>query len=164
MTCNFTSFLTVFQSYQDDNWVIVKGCIQWNPLYSEKDLCLQWVSNPGQNLMYCATRDSGDSLKSSFLITVYIAAIQTTILCTNLQAPKHSVLIFINCNELCLQCLQINYSYQVKRAIDHMLISEDLNHSLCRLTLTSVCAFCYKDSSDAIDEVIFQKTYQVVLI
>ena len=33
MTCNFTSFLTVFQSYQDDVWMIMKGCVQWNSVY-----------------------------------------------------------------------------------------------------------------------------------
>ena len=30
----FTSFFTVFQSFQNDGWVIMKGCIQWNPLYA----------------------------------------------------------------------------------------------------------------------------------
>ena len=34
MTCEFTSFSTVFQSYQDDEWMIMKGCVQWNPVYS----------------------------------------------------------------------------------------------------------------------------------
>ena len=29
MTCDFTPFLTVFQSYQDDVWMIMKGCVQW---------------------------------------------------------------------------------------------------------------------------------------
>ena len=33
MTCDFTSFLTVFQSYQDDVWMIMKGCVQWNSIY-----------------------------------------------------------------------------------------------------------------------------------
>ena len=33
MTCDFTSFLTVFQSYQDDDWMIIKGCVQWNSVY-----------------------------------------------------------------------------------------------------------------------------------
>ena len=37
MTCNFTSFSTVFQSYQDDGWVIMKGCVQWNPVYVWED-------------------------------------------------------------------------------------------------------------------------------
>ena len=27
MTCDFTSLLTVFQSYQDDVWKIMKGCV-----------------------------------------------------------------------------------------------------------------------------------------
>ena len=33
MICNFTSFLTVFQLYQDDERLIMKGCVQWNPVY-----------------------------------------------------------------------------------------------------------------------------------
>ena len=30
MTCDFTSFITVFQSYQDDVRIVMKGCVQWN--------------------------------------------------------------------------------------------------------------------------------------
>ena len=33
MTCDFTSFLTLFQSYLDDVWMIMKGCVQWNSVY-----------------------------------------------------------------------------------------------------------------------------------
>ena len=33
MTCDFTSFLTVFQSYQENVWMIMKGCVQWNSVY-----------------------------------------------------------------------------------------------------------------------------------
>ena len=33
MPCDFTSFLTVIQSYQDDVWMIMKGCVQWNSIY-----------------------------------------------------------------------------------------------------------------------------------
>ena len=33
MTCDFTFFLTVFQSYQDDVRMIMKGCVQWNSVY-----------------------------------------------------------------------------------------------------------------------------------
>ena len=33
MTSNFMSFSTVFQSYQDDERLIMKGCMQWNPVY-----------------------------------------------------------------------------------------------------------------------------------
>ena len=30
ITCDFTSFSTVFQIYQDDGRLIIKGCVQWN--------------------------------------------------------------------------------------------------------------------------------------
>ena len=33
LICNFTSFSTVFQSYQDDRRLIMKGCVQWNSVY-----------------------------------------------------------------------------------------------------------------------------------
>ena len=33
ITCDFTYFLTVFQSYQDDVCMIIKGCVQWNYVY-----------------------------------------------------------------------------------------------------------------------------------
>ena len=36
MTCDFMSFLTVFRSYQDDGRMIMKGCVQWNPVYDKK--------------------------------------------------------------------------------------------------------------------------------
>ena len=36
MDCNFASFSTVFQPYQDDGRMIVKGCMQWNPFTVEK--------------------------------------------------------------------------------------------------------------------------------
>ena len=29
MTCDFTSFSKVFQSYQDDRQMIMKGCVQF---------------------------------------------------------------------------------------------------------------------------------------
>ena len=29
----YVPFLTVFQSYQDDVWMIMKGCVQWNSVY-----------------------------------------------------------------------------------------------------------------------------------
>ena len=40
ITCYFTSFSTVFQSYQDDGWVIMEGCVQWNLVYRRKDFRL----------------------------------------------------------------------------------------------------------------------------
>ena len=36
MICKFTSISTVFQSYQDDGRVIMKGCVQGNPFTVEK--------------------------------------------------------------------------------------------------------------------------------
>ena len=33
MTCDFTSFSTVFQSYLDDGQVIMNDCVQCNPVY-----------------------------------------------------------------------------------------------------------------------------------
>ena len=30
------SILTVFQSYQDDEMVLMKGCVQWNLVYDGK--------------------------------------------------------------------------------------------------------------------------------
>ena len=47
MTCEFTSFSKVFQSFQDDKWVIRKGCVQWNPIYIRKDSGLEQGSNQG---------------------------------------------------------------------------------------------------------------------
>ena len=34
ITSDFTSFLTVFQSYREDECVIRKGCVQWSPVHS----------------------------------------------------------------------------------------------------------------------------------
>ena len=34
MIYDFMSFSTVFQSYQDGDRLIMKGCLQWNPIYS----------------------------------------------------------------------------------------------------------------------------------
>ena len=33
MTCNFTSFSTVFHSYQDNGRLIIKGCVQCSSVY-----------------------------------------------------------------------------------------------------------------------------------
>ena len=37
MTCDFTSCSTVFQYYQDNGRLIMKGCVQWNSFYSGED-------------------------------------------------------------------------------------------------------------------------------
>ena len=56
MTCDFTSFLTVFQSYKDDERLIMKGCVQWNPVYGCEDFASSgartlgcWISRPALN-------------------------------------------------------------------------------------------------------------------
>ena len=43
----FYIFFTIFQSYQDDEWLVMKGCMQKNSVYGQKDLCLQRDLNLG---------------------------------------------------------------------------------------------------------------------
>ena len=33
MNCDFTSFSIVAQLYEDDGWMIMKGCVPWNLFY-----------------------------------------------------------------------------------------------------------------------------------
>ena len=33
MICDITSFSSVSQSYQDDGWVIMNGCVLWNLIF-----------------------------------------------------------------------------------------------------------------------------------
>ena len=40
MTCDFTSFSKVFQSYQDDGMLIMKGCVQWSSVLQEKTMSI----------------------------------------------------------------------------------------------------------------------------
>ena len=47
MICHFTPLSTVFQSYQDDGRMKMKGCVQWNPVYGWKDFCLKQGLNQG---------------------------------------------------------------------------------------------------------------------
>ena len=46
MTCDFTSFLTVFQSYQDDVRMIMKGCVPWNSIYGShtRNALYKWIN------------------------------------------------------------------------------------------------------------------------
>ena len=39
--CDFTSFSIVFQSYQDDERLTMKGCMEWNPVYDQKEITSQ---------------------------------------------------------------------------------------------------------------------------
>ena len=42
----FFSKAHIFQLYQDNGMVIMKGCMQWNPVNNRKDFC-HWESNLG---------------------------------------------------------------------------------------------------------------------
>ena len=37
MTSDFTSFSIVFQSYQGNGRLIMKGCVQWSSVYGSED-------------------------------------------------------------------------------------------------------------------------------
>ena len=50
--CNFTSFSTVFQAYQDDGWVIMEGCMQWDPVTVWKGSRPRQGSNPEPPALY----------------------------------------------------------------------------------------------------------------
>ena len=43
MICDFTPFSTVFQSYQDNGPMIIKGCVQWSPVYGSENFALIWA-------------------------------------------------------------------------------------------------------------------------
>ena len=47
MICDFTSLVIVVQLYQDNGREIMKGCVQWYPVYCCKDSHAQRDSNPG---------------------------------------------------------------------------------------------------------------------
>ena len=60
MTCDFTSFVTVIQSYQDDVWKIMKGCVQWDSVYGWEDFTsnedrTRSARSVGQRLTHWAT-------------------------------------------------------------------------------------------------------------
>ena len=40
MNFDFTSFSILFQSYQNDVYMIMKGCVQWNSVYDGADFAL----------------------------------------------------------------------------------------------------------------------------
>ena len=58
MTWDFTSFSTVFQSYQDDRRLKMNGCVQWNSILWLRRFCLECgsksvhlISRPELNLL-----------------------------------------------------------------------------------------------------------------
>ena len=76
MTCDFTSFSTVFQSYQDDGQIIMKGCVQWNSVDG-------WENFPSSGARTRASRSVGQCLihwatwaPASQMITLIILKIE----------------------------------------------------------------------------------------
>ena len=55
MTCDFTSFSIVFQLYQDEDRMIMEGCVQWNPFYGWKNSRLNRGSTEETiSLLFCS--------------------------------------------------------------------------------------------------------------
>ena len=46
LNCYYPTFSTVFQSYRDNGRVLMKGCVQWDLIYSWEDFCLQQGLSP----------------------------------------------------------------------------------------------------------------------
>ena len=55
MSCCFTTFSTVFQAYQDDECVIMKGCVQWSPVLQLKGSFPRMGSTLQPLYYYCLT-------------------------------------------------------------------------------------------------------------
>ena len=60
LSCDFTSFLKVFQLYQNDVWMIMKGCLQWNYVCCWEDFAssgnqTRSTRSVGQRLTHWAT-------------------------------------------------------------------------------------------------------------
>ena len=66
----------VFQSYQDDEQMVMKGCVQWKPVYSWEDFASSWLKlgaarSVGQHLTHWAfTVGYKQSLSMTTTLTV----------------------------------------------------------------------------------------------
>ena len=56
MTCDFTSFSTVFQSYQNDGRMLMKGRVQWKSVYEKQNGSHKRREN-GCAFVYSRTQD-----------------------------------------------------------------------------------------------------------
>ena len=70
MSCDFTSFSTVFQSYQDDWRLIMKGCVQWNSVNGREDFAssrdqTRSARSVGQRLTHWPIRALNGLIKTS---------------------------------------------------------------------------------------------------
>ena len=100
LTCNFMSFSTVFWSYQDNGQMIMKGCVQWRPVYSLTTL-EQLQGHYFRRLIF--QNFDGKKLKLTFLSLpcIKLSSILSLIctgISTSLRLKSHSpgVPIFMN--------------------------------------------------------------------
>ena len=104
MNCDLTSFLKVFQSYQDNVEMIMKDCVHWNPVRGWKDFRLHRVSNPcrtaksaGQHLTHWA--NGAPLLHTAGIIAnrrtgkVYASSIE--VLCQNYTPYLYSFFFYL---------------------------------------------------------------------
>ena len=126
MTCNFTSFLTVFQSYQDDVWMIMKGCVQWNSVYGWEDFTPSedwtWSARSvGQRLTHWA---SWAPDKREYLMIIFLISHQNHMLWTP-HLNRLVEMVLMMGHKICINGeLSINY--------------------LCYLFLLSGALICFK--------------------
>ena len=71
MTCDFTSFSTVFQSYQDDERLVTKGCVQWNPFTVEK-ISPQACNEGSQHMLSLRNKKIRKNIFELSLISVFL--------------------------------------------------------------------------------------------
>ena len=50
--CHFTFFQTVYRSYQDDEGMMMKGCVKWNTVYDKEDFSHGSPRPAGQRLTH----------------------------------------------------------------------------------------------------------------
>ena len=69
----------IFQSYQDDGRVIIKGCVQWNPVNEWRDFSLQWGLNLGLPVPNLLNYQGSQSLleKTVYLETMFSEVTET---------------------------------------------------------------------------------------
>ena len=94
MTCDFASFSTVFQSYQDDGRLIMKSCEQGNSVYGWEDFAssgdrTRSARSVGQRLTHWATG-------LLFALESHVLTKRICRLCIGISAGRHAVCIHKN--------------------------------------------------------------------
>ena len=105
MTCDFTSFPTIFQSYQDDGWVIMEGCVQWNPVINKRPSSKVGLEpgtarSAGQRLIHWATASPNQSnfipislclLDYHICRNYHTCSKTSTLMCLSIGTPKNNI-------------------------------------------------------------------------